>query len=91
MDEIRAHLFVSGIVQGVGYRYYAMRKAGAYGLKGFAKNLIDGRVEVVAEGDRSLIEEFIRDLKVGPITAHVSDIRIEWDKPSFEFTGFQGL
>ncbi len=91
MDDARAHLFVSGLVQGVGYRYYAMRKANAYGVSGFAKNLMDGRVEVVAEGSRSMVEQFISDLKVGPMSAHVSDIRIEWDQPTYEFNGFQGL
>ncbi len=91
MDDARAHLFVSGLVQGVGYRYYAMRKANAYGVSGFAKNLMDGRVEVVVEGSRSMVEQFISDLKVGPMSAHVSDIRIEWDQPTYEFNGFQGL
>ena len=91
MDDARAHLFVSGLVQGVGYRFYAMRKANAYGVSGFAKNLMDGRVEVVAEGSRSMVEQFISDLKVGPMSAHVSDIRIEWDQPTYEFNGFQGL
>lgn len=91
MDDARVHLFVSGMVQGVGYRYFAMRKANAYGINGFAKNLVDGRVEVLAEGDRGLVEQFIADLRVGPMAAHVADIRIEWDKPSYEFKGFQGL
>lgn len=91
MDDARAHLFVSGLVQGVGYRYYAMRKANAYGVSGFAKNLMDGRVEVVVEGSRSMVEQFISDLKVGPMSAHVTDMRIEWDNPTFEFEGFQGL
>lgn len=91
MNDARAHLFVNGIVQGVGYRYFAIRKADAYSLKGFARNLVDGRVEVVAEGERGLVEQFIKDLRNGPITAHVTDIRIEWEKPTYEFKGFQGL
>ncbi len=91
MTDARAHLYVSGMVQGVGYRYFAIRKASSYGINGFAKNLADGRVEIVAEGDRGIVEEFIKDLKRGPISAHVSDVRIEWDKPTFEFSGFQGL
>ena len=90
MADARAHLFVSGLVQGVGYRYFAIRKATGYGLKGFAKNLIDGRVEVVAEGEKGIIEEFIKELRRGPISAQVTDIRIEWEKPTFEFEGFQG-
>ena len=91
MADAGAHLFISGIVQGVGYRYFAIRKASNYGLKGFVKNLIDGRVEVVAEGERGLIEEFIKDLRHGPISAHVTDVRIEWTNASYTFQGFQGL
>lgn len=91
MNDARAHLFISGIVQGVGYRYFAMRKANAYGVTGFAKNLIDGRVEVVAEGTRGMVEQFIKDLRIGPMSAHVTDMRIDWDTPTFEFKGFQGL
>jgi acylphosphatase len=91
MSDIRAHLIVSGLVQGVGYRYFAARKARSYGVKGFVKNLADGTVEVVAEGEKGLIDEFIKDLRRGPISAHVSDIRVEWDKPTFEFEGFQTL
>ena len=91
MADARAHLFLSGLVQGVGYRYFAMRKANVYGLKGFVKNLIDGRVEVVAEGEKNLIVEFIKELRRGPISAHVTEMNIEWDKPTFEFDGFEAL
>lgn len=91
MNDARAHLFVSGIVQGVGYRYFAIRKANAYGITGYAKNLIDGRVEIVAEGGKGLVEQFIKDLRIGPISAHVTDVRVEWGEPAFEFKGFQGL
>ncbi len=91
MNDSRAHLLISGMVQGVGYRYFAARKAQLYGLKGLVKNLVDGRVEVVAEGDRSMLEEFIKDLKRGPISAHVTDVRMDWEKPTFEFDGFHTL
>ncbi len=91
MSDSGVHLIVSGVVQGVGYRFFAIRKAEAYGLNGFAKNLIDGSVEVVAEGDKGLIEEFIKDLRRGPISAHVSEIRIEWMNPTYKFRGFQGI
>ncbi len=91
MADAGAHLFVSGIVQGVGYRFFAIRKASLYGIRGFVKNLIDGRVEVVAEGERGLIEEFIKDLRRGPMSAHITDIRIEWTIPTYKFEGFQSL
>ncbi len=91
MHSARAHLQISGLVQGVGYRFFTARKAGVYGLKGFVKNKADGRVEVIAEGDRGMLEEFIKELRVGPISAHVTDVRIEWEEPTYEFDGFHSL
>ncbi len=77
--ETSVHIIVEGLVQGVGYRWYAARRAQALGLKGFVRNLYDGTVEVEARGDRSLLEELIRDLKVGPRSARVTNLKIEWD------------
>ena len=91
MADTGAHLLISGVVQGVGYRYFALHKASTYGLKGYAKNLYDGRVEVLAEGEKGLVEEFIKDLRHGPISSYVSDIRIEWTVPTYKFEGFQVL
>ena len=71
------HILVSGIVQGVGYRYYTLRKAGALGLTGFVRNLPDGRVEVEVEGEESAIQEFIGFLRKGPIGAHVYDVQVD--------------
>jgi len=88
MADARVHLTISGLVQGVGYRFFAIRKADVYQLKGFVKNLVDGSVEVVAEGEKGLLEGFIKDLRRGPISADVTDIRIEWEKPTFEFENF---
>jgi acylphosphatase len=91
MADAGVHLLVDGVVQGVGYRFFAIRKATTYGLKGFVRNLIDGRVEVVAEGEKGLIEEFIKDLRRGPMSAHITDIRIEWRNPTYSFNGFEVL
>jgi acylphosphatase len=77
-----AQINVRGVVQGVGYRYWCCRKAREYGVVGYTANLYDGSVEVVAEGDRSIIEEFLKILKVGPSNASITDIRLIWyDKP----------
>ena len=84
-----AQINVRGVVQGVGYRYWCYRKAREYGLVGYVANLYDGSVEVVIEGDRSIIEEFLKILKVGPSNANISDIRLIWyDKPK-EFADFK--
>lgn len=76
--ETRAHILVQGLVQGVGFRWFVARHAHGLGLKGHVKNMFDGSVEVEAEGDRSLIEELIKNLKVGPRSAQVRDLHIEW-------------
>ncbi|MCX6121459.1 MAG: acylphosphatase [Ignavibacteriales bacterium] len=76
--EIRAHVVVSGLVQGVGYRYFVFNRAVNLGLVGYARNIFSGKVEIEIEGDRSLIEEFIKEVKVGPRVAQVKDLKIEW-------------
>lgn len=86
--DIGAHIIVSGLVQGVGYRYFIYRRAVKYGLNGYAKNLPNGDVEMYVEGNRSLIEEFISDAKRGPFSAQVNDMRIEWKPVDHQYPGF---
>jgi acylphosphatase len=69
--------FVSGIVQGVGYRYFAMRIAQRLDLSGFARNLPDGRVEVYAAGSASKLAEFRKELERGPQGASVATVAEE--------------
>ncbi|MBI1803467.1 MAG: acylphosphatase [Ignavibacteriae bacterium] len=86
--DVRAHITVQGMVQGVGFRYFVYNKAKQSGLAGFVKNLYDGNVEIVVEGDRSIIEEFIKEVKVGPRPARVTDLKISWQKPEQQFHEF---
>jgi acylphosphatase len=65
---------VTGRVQGVGYRYFVLRKAGDLGLSGFARNRADGSVEVVAEGPEEVLASFEQMLREGPAFAAVSDV-----------------
>ena len=71
------------MVQGVGYRYFCYQHAHRLGLRGWVKNLPGGSVEVLVEGDRSVIEAFIDQLRIGPPSGSVSGIDLEWQ----EFTG----
>jgi acylphosphatase len=71
--ESRRYL-VSGMVQGVGYRYFAMRAAQRLGLGGYAKNLPDGRVEAYAVGSASKLSEFRKELERGPQGATVASV-----------------
>ena len=65
---------VSGRVQGVGYRYFVLRAAGALGLSGFARNQPDGSVEVVAEGSPQALADLEARLREGPAFAAVEDV-----------------
>ncbi|MCC6396649.1 MAG: acylphosphatase [Bacteroidetes bacterium] len=87
--QTRAHILVEGLVQGVGFRWFVARHAQALSLKGFVRNLYDGTVEVEAEGDRGLVEELIKHLKVGPRSAQVRDLHIEWRTPENETRPFE--
>ena len=71
---------ISGTVQGVGFRFFAMRAAARHQMRGTVRNLPDGRVEVVAEGERAAMDEFKKELTTGPTFAQVSDIE-ETDLP----------
>jgi len=76
--QVGAHIVVKGMVQGVGFRYFVLRHALNLGVSGFVKNMFNGEVEIEANGERSAIEGLIKELKVGPRAAHVTDLKIEW-------------
>jgi len=78
MARTGAEIFVEGEVQGVGYRYFAQRKAQALGLPGYAANRRDGRVKVRVEGSQETIEEYIRELEKGPPLARVARVSTTW-------------
>ncbi len=87
--QICAHIIVQGLVQGVGFRYYVHRHATTLGLWGFAENRIDGNVEIEIEGDRSVIEEFIKLVRVGPRSAQVTNMSIEWKDFQSRYSHFE--
>lgn len=86
---VRAHIIVEGMVQGVGFRWFAVREAQGLGLSGFVRNLANGNVEVEAEGERGMVEDLIARLKVGPRSADVQDLQIAWQEPLREKTYFE--
>jgi acylphosphatase len=85
----RAHLLIEGIVQGVFYRAFTRDLAMRLGLKGWVRNLPDGRVEAVFEGDEKVIEEAIASCYKGPPAAHVTNIDVKWEEYTGEFSGFE--
>ncbi|MBP8591309.1 acylphosphatase [Candidatus Shapirobacteria bacterium] len=74
------HLFVSGRVQGVGFRMFTKIKAENFGLSGWVRNLKDGRVEATLVGPEEKIEEMLSWLKHGPPLAEVEEVKIEEKK-----------
>ena len=72
---------VQGRVQGVGYRYFALRQAEALGLTGFARNRADGAVEVVAEGDEGALGDLESCLREGPAFSEVASVEREPIEP----------
>ncbi len=88
MDKAAFKAKVIGIVQGVGFRYYTRHIAAEYGLTGYVKNLVDGSVEVYAEGEREILEQFLNDLRRGPSTAMVDRVEVDWLPPSDKYRQF---
>ena len=72
-------MLISGIVQGVCFRGFTREVAYSLGLRGWVRNLYDGRVEALLEGDRTAIENALRTLRVGPPGAVVDNIDIKWE------------
>lgn len=85
----RYRIFVSGHVQGVFFRVFTKKCAMLRGIGGFAKNLPDGRVEIIAEGKEHDLKEFVSKLKVGPDGASVKEVEVEEETFMNEFSGFK--
>jgi acylphosphatase len=88
-QKVRMRAIVKGIVQGVGFRYFAVYQAQRIGgITGYVRNLRDGSVEVVAEGEREKLEQLLAQLRKGPTGAHVTGVDVFWENPTGEFTNF---
>jgi acylphosphatase len=83
------HIVVSGMVQGVGFRYFILHHARQLGLTGWVRNLPNGDVEIQAEGNREFVESLVTYARRGPRLAVVSNVRVEWKEPSNQLTSFE--
>jgi acylphosphatase len=88
MEEVRAHLLISGRVQGVFYRAFTRDLALSLGLKGWVRNLYDGRVEAVFEGKKELVEKAIKGCYTGPPGSMVTNIDVKWETYIGDEKGF---
>ncbi len=89
MAQERLHAIVHGIVQGVNFRYYTALEARRLGVVGYVRNQWDGTVEVVAEGERSLLEKLLLFLHQGPRWAVVERVDVQWQEATGEFRRFE--
>lgn len=87
--RVRAHVFVSGKVQGVYFRYTTQEEARTLGLTGWVRNLPDGRVEAVFEGEKERVEKAIEFCRKGPRGARVTDVELSWEDYKGEFKAFK--
>ena len=87
----RARISVTGIVQGVYFRYTTQRKAGEFGLRGWVRNLRDGRVQIVCEGEEEAIGKLIAWSRQGPEGAHVEGVDVDWEEAAGECDDFRIL
>jgi len=84
----RIHGFVSGRVQGVGFRYFIQQTANEIGITGWVKNTYDGKVEFMAEGTEGQLKLFQRYLSRGPASADVRDLTVDERTATGEFQSF---
>lgn len=84
-----ARVFVSGFVQGVGYRQFIKRKALEFNLSGFVRNMPDGRVEALFQGSKKQIDKMILLCRKGPFLSEVKDVSVFWEKINEKFGDFK--
>jgi len=84
----RVLIYYSGRVQGVGFRYTVREVACGYEVTGFVRNMADGRVELVAEGDEGELKAFVEGIRDGGLAGHIRHEETHWMPATGEFDGF---
>ena len=87
--KVRKHVYLSGKVQGVGFRAFTKRTAHGLGINGWVKNLADGRVEAVFSGAKEKVAKILEEVQKGPSFARVDNIEIEDETYQGEYNNFQ--
>lgn len=85
-SSFKAH--ITGMVQGVGFRHFAYKMAANFNITGYVKNLVDGRVEVFAEGSTSQLEAYLAELRKGPAFSRVEDVDVMWNEYQGKYDRF---
>ncbi len=85
----QVHVFISGFVQGVGFRQFLKHSARKLGITGWVQNLPDGRVEAIFQGSKESIEQMILRCKKGPMLSKVEEVLVEWAETGEKFETFE--
>ena len=88
-EMARAHVLITGMVQGVFFRAYTRDEARVRGLRGWVRNLPDGRVEAVFEGERPTIDDMLTWCHKGPPYAYVQEVKVSWQSYQGDFKDFR--
>lgn len=86
-----SRVFVLGFVQGVGFRRFVKKNALNLGLRGWVKNLPDGRVEMLIQGSKENIEKLVKICERGTFFSDIKNVQVEWEEDKDEFLDFQIL
>lgn len=89
MDDAGLSVKVYGVVQGVGFRYFAQREARRLRVNGFVRNLPDGTVEALGVGRQENLEAWLELLRQGPAASVVSNVQFRWVEPPNQFVDFR--
>lgn len=87
--SVARKLFISGDVQGVGFRYFTQRSAAKHQVRGYVRNLPDGRVEAWAQGNENAVAAFTHDVAAGPRFSNVTEIEELVVEPTNEYSTFR--
>jgi len=88
MPKKQLHVIYSGTVQGVGFRYTVERLSRHFAVTGYVKNLCDGTVELVAEGDLALLKDFLSAIASSELKPYIRDTRVSWNRATDRFKTF---
>ena len=89
MNRSRLHIYYSGRVQGVGFRYTVKRLANGFEVTGTVRNLLDGRVELLAEGTKEELEAFHRAIQDSEVGRFIGNEEASWSEATGEWRGFE--
>jgi acylphosphatase len=86
---VQAHVYITGRVQGVNFRYYTRQQAFELGVNGWVRNVRDGRVEAVFQGEEEQVAKLLKWCEHGPTSARVDNLEVDWESTSDPLSGFE--